>query len=354
MRLSTKISAIVTLFLAVALLISTAAFVTQGYINFKNDIRKEAENSLIIFEAMHIQSMLNRGTNEDIDPVIATMDGTMAQLNKNKDRLALWAVMAPKVIAFQQKMGHYDNEPPKDDIDREAIRSGMVVGLMVEDDIFRLSTPVILGQGEAAHDKCFECHGKLMGIESGEVIGAYSIALSAKELWADFMRIVEVAIVIAIFVSIVVSGISIFLLKRMATGPITRMIVAMKKLASGDTQVEIVDLGRKDELGDMARTLEVFKKNAIELDFQKLALDEHAIVSITDTKGNITYVNDKFCTISGYSRDELMGHTNSQKESLMRPIAQSDGHNLPRLFDKLVPGEATMIDDVVVGFEDSV
>ncbi|MCK6412176.1 MAG: response regulator [Azonexus sp.] len=44
-----------------------------------------------------------------------------------------------------------------------------------------------------------------------------------------------------------------------------------------------------------------------ELANQKFALDQHAIVSITDRDGNIVYANDRFCSISGYRREELIG-----------------------------------------------
>lgn len=48
-----------------------------------------------------------------------------------------------------------------------------------------------------------------------------------------------------------------------------------------------------------------------ELTKTHLALDHHAIVSITDRRGVITNVNERFCAVSGYAREELIGSTHS-------------------------------------------
>src|SRR5579871_740395 len=49
--------------------------------------------------------------------------------------------------------------------------------------------------------------------------------------------------------------------------------------------------------------------SALDLEAYRQVVDQHAIVAITDRRGIIQYVNDRFCQVSGFSRGELVGRT---------------------------------------------
>ena len=68
------------------------------------------------------------------------------------------------------------------------------------------------------------------------------------------------------------------------------------------------DITERKRAEEMAKKSLVATEAALkELADQKFALDQHAIVAITDVHGTITYVNEKFCAISKYSKEELIG-----------------------------------------------
>ena len=87
---------------------------------------------------------------------------------------------------------------------------------------------------------------------------------------------------------------------------------------------------RGNVLGVFAAARDVTKQKLIEANLDKslkeitgykMALDESAIVAITDQNGIINYVNDNFCKISKYAREELIGKDHRVVNSGFHPKA---------------------------------
>jgi len=80
-----------------------------------------------------------------------------------------------------------------------------------------------------------------------------------------------------------------------------------RKVSERTTKLEKTNAALVKEMSSRQTAEEKLKASFAEIQELKAALDEHAIVAITDPQGKITYVNDKFCAISKYSRKELLG-----------------------------------------------
>jgi len=81
--------------------------------------------------------------------------------------------------------------------------------------------------------------------------------------------------------------------------PIMRMTLAMRRLAEGDLTTEVADDGRKDEVGDMARALVVFKANAQERETLKQAQEENERRLAAERRTAMLGIADEFETAVG-------------------------------------------------------
>ena len=186
--------------------------------------------------------------------------------SRNKEYAGkLWSVWSPKVTAFMaQAYPQRAAKAPLDEVDKEALSTGRPVGRFV-DGAYRYSLPIILGQTLAApKETCESCHGAGMGLKDGEVIAVFSSSLSTvKDTAALRWFLLLLAAGAAVAGLLAILGIRL-VLGRVVTRPLAGMTQAMRRLAEGDTTIEVPAQDRTDEIGQMAGAVLVFRDAAVE------------------------------------------------------------------------------------------
>jgi methyl-accepting chemotaxis protein len=96
-------------------------------------------------------------------------------------------------------------------------------------------------------------------------------------LSAAMHRNVSFAIFSAVAACLAIGGLGL-LTVRSILAPLRAMVAAMSRLAAGDVSVEIARTSVRDEIGEMARTVAVFKQNAIEKEkLEARQAEEHSV-----------------------------------------------------------------------------
>ncbi len=128
------------------------------------------------------------------------------------------------------------------------------------------------------------------------------------------------------FLGIILLSLYIFMAFYLSiTDNLKKLQIASEMISKGNIDIHL-KVRKKDEIGKALIAFNTMsdnlKKNISFLDGYKRAIDKSSIVSKTDLRGIITYANDMFCSVSGYSRDELIGsphsivrHPNVKKET---------------------------------------
>jgi len=181
----------------------------------------------------------------------------------------------------------------------------------------------------------------------------------------------------ALITALIVITLAIFQARRI-TRPIVLLSNASRAVAAGETNQQVT-IHTNNEIGQLAeafnhmltirqaheRALEESNSQAhqalSELNERKFALDQHAIVAITDIKGNITYVNQKFCEISGYDTEELIGNNHRiinsgfHDKEFFRHLYQTISHGKVwhgEICNKSKKGTLYWVDTTIVPFKD--
>ena len=234
------------------------------------NLRNASENELKSLNALSSSAMEQRAS--DTQNVAIKVFNRWFQ-DRNADYPGkLWSVWSPQMASFmaaatkgtatadQQAL----SKPPRDAIDEEALRTGRPIGRFV-DGAYRYSLPIVLGVSPGSDQpSCYACHGATMNLAKGQVLSVFSSSLSTAPDFAALRRLLMMMSAASVAGTVILVLVVRLIFSRVISRRLVGMTLAMRRLADGDRTVEVPARDRTDEIGDMARAVQVFKQNAIE------------------------------------------------------------------------------------------
>ena len=114
-----------------------------------------------------------------------------------------------------------------------------------------------------------------------------------KEIMADFAEVKNISIALSLGILFIIAIISVWY-SKVLTDQLKRMVETMKKLADGDNQISVPSLESHDEIGDMAKAVQVFKENALEMERMEAEAEKQKIRTEEEKKAAMHRLADDF------------------------------------------------------------
>ncbi|EKE69833.1 methyl-accepting chemotaxis protein [Oceanibaculum indicum] len=138
----------------------------------------------------------------------------------------------------------------------DTVASRQIAAMGAVDTIEEARTLEAVGAGKAFVDDMNALLREMKKAENAQVAEAVAIQISA-------ITVTYTVIIVGGIAALAVAITLALMLSRGIVTPISRMTDAMTRLAGGDKTIEIPAVGRKDEVGEMAEAVQVFKDNLI-------------------------------------------------------------------------------------------
>ena len=237
------------------------------------------------YEVGRTEANLRHFSENELNSLTALVDSAMAKRREDQNNIAidvfngwfaarnaeypgkLWSVWGPKLIDYvHERWPDKTIKNALDAVDEEALRTGKPVGRFVG-DVYRYSKPIVLAVTPGTErPACRACHGRVTDEVDGDVIAVFSSSVSTAAEFAALRSLLGWmslgAVIAAVLVVFGIRWVLILVIGR----PLNQMTDVMGALAAHDTGIAVPHRDRADEIGKMAKALEVFKDGMVEAD----------------------------------------------------------------------------------------